>query len=210
MMRGWKQFAMPLGGALAVWAFTVNASEPVTPAAPADCDFRLECRLGSHAFSVTFDSESGECTEDDMRAFVDGQGGKAELPLEKAWYSSIPNLANGKSLCHAAGAPASSASSFAVDGGRVLVFFERNGRPGYDFVGVALIEAATGKVLDVRQSLGQSKDSMVAILPTQRGFKLRLIREHLKEVQCDCSAAFADDWMAVEVVNGRIRTRWMK
>ncbi|WP_205525798.1 hypothetical protein [Pyxidicoccus trucidator] len=159
---------------------------------------------------MSFDSLSGECTEDDMRAFVEGPGGKTELPLERGWYSPIPNIANGKSTCQVAGATASGVSAFAVEGGRVLVFFGRDGRPGYDSVGVALIDAATGKLLDVRQSLGQSKDSTVAILATPRGYKLRLVREHLKEVQCDCSAAFADDWMAVEVVNGRLRARWMR
>ncbi len=208
MTRGWMAVAMLLGGAFR--GGVGEDSQPASPEAPSDCDFRLECQVGSHAFSVRFDSLSGECTEDDMRAFVEGPGGKAELPLEKAWYRSIQNIANAKSVCHSVGAPASAVSAFAVEGQRVLVFFERDGRPGYNFVGAVLIDAATGKVLDVRQSLGLSKDSMVAVLPTPRGYKLRLVREHLKEVQCDCSAAFADDWMAVEVANGRIRTRWVK
>ncbi|MCP3138279.1 hypothetical protein [Pyxidicoccus xibeiensis] len=210
MTRGWMVVAVLLGGALGGGALALEPSSPATPPEPSNCDFRLECQLGSHTFSVSFDSPSGECTEDDMRAFVEGQGRKAELPLEQGWYRPIPNLANGRSLCHVAGAASSPVSAFAVDGQRVLVFFERDGRPGYDFVGVALIEAATGKLLDVRQSLGQSKDGTVAILTTPRGYKLRLVREHLKEVPCDCPAAYTDDWMAVEVVNGRIRTRWMK
>lgn len=212
MTRGWswRVVAMLLGGTLAGGTLAAEASEPVAPEAPPDCDFLLECQLGGHAFSVSFDSPSGECTEDDMRAFVEAPGGKTELPLEKAWYSAIPNIANGKSVCHIAGSPASAVSAFAVEGQRALVFFSRDGRPGYDFVGVALVDAATGKVLDVRQGLGQSKDAMVAVLATPRGYKLRLVRESLKEVQCDCSAAFVDDWMAVEVVQGRIRARWMR
>ncbi|NTX16313.1 hypothetical protein HUA74_19995 [Myxococcus sp. CA051A] len=190
-------------------AVSVEAAEPEV----ADCDFRWECQVGAHVFSVAFDSASGECTEDDMTAVVETSGGKTGLPLEKAWYGSIANVADGKSVCRLAGAKGSvggGVSAFAVDDRRALVFFTRDDRPGYEWVGVALIDAATGKVLDVKQRLGQSKERVVAILKTPRGFKLQLIREHLKGVQCDCSAAFADDWMAVDVVNGRIHARWKR
>ncbi|MCY1017361.1 hypothetical protein [Pyxidicoccus sp. MSG2] len=212
MTRGWRVVAMLWSGALAAGAFTAHASEPAAPAPADNCDFKLECQLGAHAFSVGFDSESGECVEDDMRAFVETSGGKVELPLEKAWYRSISNLADGESICHLTGArgPDSAVSAFAVDEHRALVFFTQDGRPGYDSVGVVLIDTATGKVLDVKQRLGQSKDSMVAILKTPRGYKLQLVRESLSVVRCDCSAAFADDWMSIEVVNGRIRARWMR
>ncbi|WP_163997787.1 hypothetical protein [Pyxidicoccus caerfyrddinensis] len=208
MTRGWRWVSMWWSGALVTGAFAAHASEP----AASDCDFRLECRLGARAFSVGFDSASGECVEDDMRAFVETSGGKTDVPLEKAWYRSISNLADGASICRVAGAgvPVSEVSAFAVDDHRALVFFTQDGRPGYDSVGVVLIDAATGKVLDVKQRLGQSKDSTVAILKTPRGYKLQLVRESLSVVRCDCSAAFADDWMSVEVVNGRIRARWMR
>lgn len=208
MTRGWWTVAMLVGGALTGGAFAADASEPANP----DCDFRLECQAGAKAFSVGFDSASGECTEDDMRVFVETSGGKADVALEKAWYRPISNLADGESVCRLAGTSGlnSGVSAFAVDGQRVLVFFTQDGRPGYDSVGVLLVDAAKGKVLDVKQRLGQSKDSMVAVLKTPRGYKLRLIREHLTVVHCDCSAAFADDWMSVDVVNGRIRARWLR
>lgn len=210
MLQGWMAV---------VTLLVAGASEPAAPASPEpapDCDFRLECKLGTHAFSVSFDSASGECPEDDMRAFVETQGGKSktELPLEAAWYGSISNIAKGaESICQLARSHVSISSgvaAFAVDDRRALVFFTRDARPGYEHVGVVLLDAVTGKVLDVKQSLGQSKESMVAVLKTPRGYKLQLIREYLNVVQCDCSAAFADDWMGVEVVNGRIRARWLK
>ncbi|NMO16021.1 hypothetical protein HPC49_01690 [Pyxidicoccus fallax] len=209
MKDGRKWGAVMLGVALAGGGFAAEASEP----APPDCDFRLECQLGTHAFSVSFDSASGECPEDDMRVFVETPtGAKSELPMEPDWYGSISNLANGESICRVAGTttPNSGVSAFAVDARRALVFFMKDDRPGYEHVGVALIDAATGKVLDVKQSLGQTKDNPVAVLKTPRGYKLRVVREYLREVRCDCSAAFADDWMAVEVVDGKIRARWMK
>lgn len=187
---------------------SARAAEPEAT----DCDARLECRLGSHAFSVVFDSESGECPEDDMRVFVTSAAGRSDFPMEKDWYSAFSNLADGESICQSVGAkgPNSGVAAFAVDDHRALLFFTEDDRPGYEWVGVALIDAATGKVLEVKPRLGQSKDSLVAVLKTPRGFKLQLIREYLKVVKCDCSAAFADDWMAVEVVNGKLRTRWMK
>ena len=211
MRHGWMALVMVLvaGGPL-----RAGASEPAAPTP--DCDFRLECKLGTHAFSVSFDSASGECPEDDMRAFVEAQGGKTRtaIPLEEAWYGPISNIARGvESICQLAGAratPNSGVAAFAVDARHALVFFTRDARPGYEHVGVVLLDAVTGKVLDVKQSLGQSKDSMVAVLKAHRGYKLQLIREYLKEVPCDCGAAFADDWMGVEVVNGRIRARWLK
>ncbi|MCP3161464.1 hypothetical protein [Myxococcus qinghaiensis] len=189
-------------------ALPSEAAEPEV----ADCDSRWECQVGAHVFSLGFDSASGECTEDDMTGFLETSRGRSELPLEKAWYGAISNVADGKSVCRLAGAKAAGGggvSVFAVDDHRALAFFTRDGRPGYEWVGAALIDAATGKVLDVKQQLGQSKERVIAILKTPRGFKLRLVREHLKSVQCDCSAAFADDWMVVEVANGRIHARWM-
>ncbi|RKH40910.1 hypothetical protein D7V93_39165 [Corallococcus llansteffanensis] len=176
------------------------------------CDFRWECQLGTHAFSVSFDSESDDCTEDDMRVSVDVAGRRSGLSLKKAWYSSISNIANGESICSLPGeapARAGPVSAFAVGPQQALVFFTTSGRPGYDSVGVMLLDVATGKLLDARQGLGESKEPTVAVLKTRTGFKLRLVKEHLPEVRCDCSAAFADAWMSVEVVNSHIKIRWM-
>lgn len=183
-----------------------------SPAAPTPgCDFRLECQFATHRFAVDFDSVSDDCTEDDMQVSVDVAGRRSALSLKKAWYRSIPNIANGESICRlseASPAGPSQVSAFAVGPQQALVFFTTSGRPGYDFVGVMLLDV-TGKLLDARQNLGASKDTTVAVLKTRTGFKLRLVKEHLSEVQCDCSAAFADAWMSVEVVSGRIKVRWM-
>jgi hypothetical protein len=182
------------------------------PAPAPGCDFRWECQLGTHSFSVSFDSESDDCPEDDMRVSVDVAGRQSALSLKKAWYSSISNIANGESICRLPGdspAGAGPVSAFAVGPQQALVFFTSSGRPGYDSVGVMLLDVATGKLLDARQSLGKSKEPTVAVLKTRTGFKLRLVKEHLSEVRCDCSAAFADAWMSVEVVNSRIKVRWM-
>jgi hypothetical protein len=213
MTRGWRVVAMLWSGALAAGAFTAHASEPAAPAPADNCDFKLECQLGAHEFSVGFDSKSGECPDDDMSVFVETSRGKTAIPLKEDWYSAFSNLATpGEAICWRAGTGRanSGVGAFAVDDHRALLFFTEDDRPSYDWVGVVLIDAATGKVLDVKQRLGQSKESMVVVLKTPRGFKLQLIREYLTGVRCDCSAAFADDWMSVEVVNGRIRARWMR
>jgi hypothetical protein len=189
-------------------ALPAEASEAQDPG----CDFRLSCRLGKHEFSMFFDSASGECPEDDMRVFVETPKGKTELALAPAWYRHISNVTRAESICQLGDSPdrlSSGVTAFAVDAQRALVFFTRDGRPFYHHVGVALLDVATGKVLDVQQSLGQSKEDLVAVFKTPRGYKLRLIREHL-QVQCDCTAAVADDWMGVEVVNGKLRARWLR
>ncbi|QSQ20692.1 hypothetical protein JY651_36475 [Pyxidicoccus parkwayensis] len=187
---------------------TAQAAEPEAT----DCDFRLECQVGAHEFSVAFDSESGECPEDDMSVFVETAAGKNQAPLAKRWYGVPSNFADGTAICWRAGTQRqnSGVTAFAVDDHRALLFFTEDDRPGYEWAGVVLIDAATGKVLDVKPRLGQSKESLVVVLKTPRGFKLQLIREYLTGVKCDCSAAFADDWMGVEVVNGKIRARWMR
>ncbi len=209
-MRGWV--AVLLWGALLAGAFPAEASEPALVASDPGCDFRLSCRLGSHAFSLFFDSASGECPEDDMDVFVETPKGKTRIPMAPTWYREVSNLTRAESICQPGDSPdrlSSGVAAFAVDDKRALVFFIRDGRPFYDSVGAVLVEVTTGKVLDVQQSLGQSKDGTVAVFKTPRGYKLRLIREHL-QVQCDCTAAVADDWMGVEVVDGKIRAKWLR
>lgn len=178
-------------------------SPAASPASPSPCNFALSCSHQGRAFALAMKSASGECPEDDMTIALDGVtlGG-----LAKGWYLPVGNVGPITPVCSlpdGQGYPA-----FALDDAHVLFVFEKSGRPGYDTLAAAVLDVKQRRLVTSLE-LGASKNKAVAVLPTAKGFRVRVVREHLAQVRCDCDAAFVDAWKELRFVGGKLQAEWM-
>lgn len=164
------------------------------------CRTTLSCELKDHRFKLEFRSPSGDCLQDDGELLLDGKS----LGLTRGWIDQLRAFGNAPSLCASPDLPAPSV--YAIGAGRVLVLYWRSGRPQYDWMGAALLDLKSGRLVHEIERLGELKERV--ILKSKTGFRTRLVREHLSQVACDCSAAAIEDWLTIEVVGNKIKTRW--
>lgn len=169
-------------------------------AASTNCQATLACKLKDRAFMLEFRSPSGECAEDDGELLLNGKS----LAIKPGWIDELRAFGNGTSLCDSKDVPPPAVYAVAAD--RALVFYWRSGRPQLDWMGVALLDLKSGRLLHEIERLGEIKERV--ILKTKRGFRIRLVREHLKEVACDCAAAAVEDWLEVYVQGDKLKTSW--
>jgi hypothetical protein len=127
------------------------------------------------------------------------------LGVDRHWYKPLAQLGDGVSVC-SIGADAYPA--YAVDASRALVFTHWSGRPGYDRVGAFVVDLATGRLVAAAGDLGESKNRYLAFLRTKAGYRVRLVRDWLEGVVCDCDARAVDDWREVVVAGDVLRTAW--
>jgi hypothetical protein len=201
-----------------VFAMALGLLAPaMAPARAADdCRFQLDCKLGDLKATLTFASPSKDCTGDDMtvtwsRPDASGSTSAAtatkpvRLALDRRWYAAIEHLGDGTPVCAVGATPY---PAYAAGGKRALVFTHWNGRPSYDHAAAFLIDLATGRLIAAESDLGESKNHYLAFLATAHGYRVRVVREWLKQVACDCDASAVDDWREVSVSGDRLRTAW--
>ena len=192
----WSQFLMLVSASL------VQAEDA--------CRFRLECENGQRKFDVLFVVQSNECEEGAAGISLEKPGNSpVTLQVRNEPYMETGNLGNGRPICHSHDHVSATYPAFAVDDERVLLFLRFDARPHYDRIGAVLVDVEKGRVLSYEPDLGATKSAAAALLKTKTGYKLRLVKEYLKEVNCDCEAAFVDEWMEVYVEGNHLRWRWL-
>jgi hypothetical protein len=170
------------------------------------CAFQMKCDQGKGPVVIEFKSVAGDCTEDDMQVAVTAHGKSGVIALTPAWYSPIVHVLKTKTDCKE---DDEAVTGFFLNETQLLIFITESGRPNYDNVVAALVDVKARTLVD-HLDLGKSKETLIPILKTANGFKLRIVRDMIPDVQCDCSAAFTDDWMEVVVKKGKLTTAWMK
>lgn len=181
---------------LLVAASSLNAST---------CSFQIVCQAMNEKVVLEFSSPSKDCTEDDMQLTLSAGEDRKKIVLQPAWYAPIGHVLKGPTDCLDGEEPV---SGFKADKDLLLVFLTSSGRPGYDDVHAVLFNLKQRKMLSAVK-LGKSKESMIPVFKSPHGYKLRIVREHLAEVQCDCSAAFADDWLEVRIDRDKLVVDWL-
>jgi len=169
------------------------------------CDFTIKCQSPKQAFSIILHSPSNDCTNDDQEIYLQTNGKKTKLQLLRAWYFDIDNVGNQPSVCKS-GYP--EYPLFPLVGSQVLMILRSSNRPNYDEVTAAIIDVSKAKVLDY-QILGTSQKRSTGVLINGNKFKIQLVKEYLKEMRCDCDAAFVEGWMEFQIINGKIQKHWL-
>lgn len=182
---------------LLIAASSINAGQ---------CAFQMTCVRGKQAIVMDFKSPSGDCTEDDMQATLTVGSQSAAIGFPPEWYSPLVHMLKTPTDCRDKD---EAVAGYFLDESHLLFFLTSSCRPGFDNVIAALVSVKEKKLLQ-SIDLGKSKETLIPILKTAHGFKLRVVREHLAEVQCDCSAGFFDDWLEVRFVKNKLTSSWMK
>lgn len=172
------------------------------------CEFQITCPLPDREATLTFESRSHDCLEDDVTVTLDTKPEPTRLDLPPAWYYDVSNTGNRRTVCRSTTYPEYPA--FPLAGNRLLLFLRRNGRPGLDVLSAAVVDLATGRILD-SATLGETLRSSLGVLGTKAGFQLPVVRDVLESVRCDCDAALVEGWLEIEVgKDGRLKKGWTK
>lgn len=166
------------------------------------CNFEVKCEN----FRLTFKSASGECVEDDTKISFTRlpEGTATTIPVKEAWFIETANVGNVPSTCSSTSYPQFPA--FDV-GSYKLIFLRQDARPGFNLIQALVIDPKTGKVID-QLELGRYMRDTLGILKTPRGYKLRMVKGFLKEMNCDCDAGIEEAWMEVSFKKNKILKRW--
>ncbi|MCX6117882.1 MAG: hypothetical protein NT027_10085 [Proteobacteria bacterium] len=192
------------------FAFLILGSAPCF--SEEKCQFTLNCKSDKETFNLSFESPTKDCSEDNMEVFFTKDTVSKKLDLSKNWYLYTKHVSKGlNSVCNDS-SRIEGFTAFRSAENRVLFFIKHSGRPSYDKVNAFLLDSKSGTVIDSME-LGTTKNNYVAVFSHKNGFKARLIRDSLSldnQVNCDCDAAFIDDWMQITVVKDKIKKSWIK
>jgi hypothetical protein len=194
------------------FSLSASAGKPAGPdEAPA---FDVACKIGEAAFSLHFQSKSGELTEDDMAVTLRQGGKEIALPLKRGWYKLSGFIRDTKKLprvCRAANAQSYDYDYPAIQAGPtlVLLFFRIDGRPGFSQDSLVLYDTKEQKVLDVKESVASLKERNTAFRVGKDGVEQRLVRDWLQNTGCDCAETAIEEWNPIRVKDGKIALGWV-
>jgi hypothetical protein len=178
-------------------------------------DWRAACELSGKKFGFSFQSPSGDASEDDMRVSMTTLAGKTvALPLKPALYVRRGALSSARDLCQLNNTPppdgltAASVATFDAGQGRVLMWLSRDNRPQFDTLVLALVDAGSGRLLDSLDTGLQIKDStgfqQLTIRPLRGlAWQIRLVTEVLP--YSDSAESYIEGWVGVSLDHNRIR-----
>ncbi len=90
--------------------------------------------------------------------------------------------------------------------GQAVIFLKESTRPSLDVISTILLDYVQGVVIDFID-LGKVKGKL-GILKTKKGYKIRIVKEFLKEMKCDCDVAYIDEWLEIWVDKKRLNKAW--
>jgi hypothetical protein len=167
------------------------------------CDFSLKCKTGKSQFNITFNSPSSDCTFDDTVVKMNDK----KLLVPGDWYFDVQNVGPEKGICSYG--PDNDYPIFALGNDQALMFLKSSGRPGFDVIAAVLLDLKQNAVMDYKK-LDRSVRNSFGPVKTKIGFKLPLVKSHIKGMRCDCDAAYIEGWMEVTAEKGKLQTSWLK
>lgn len=166
------------------------------------CNFEVTCE---NNFKLEFKSKSGDCSEDDTSIVFSNLTSSVNLSIKTAWFSEMANVGNNPSQCKSTNF--TSYPIFLIKD-RALLFLRQNGRPGWDIIVAVLLDSKNGKIVD-QLEVGRYMRSTFGIIKTHKGFKMQMVNASLKEMNCDCDAAFVEKWMEVRIEKNKLFKAWL-
>jgi len=171
------------------------------------CDFSMQCVQNSKKFTLEFTSKSQApyCDMDDMQLYWSSNGKKKNLNIPENSFFPTHNASRSlPSICE-------DYAVYELTANKVVLFVKVSDRPNWDHVLAIVLDTKEGKILD-HKDLGKSKNVTIGVLKSDKGFKLRLVRDSLSvrdQISEDTDAAYIEDWMKISVTNGKISSGWL-
>ena len=106
----------------------VFGNDPFVP------NWKTSCSCEGTVFDLSFTSQSGDLTEDDMTVkFISSRSTEFTIPIEQSLYSKRSIASLEKNICEDIG-------GFKLKKDRVLLWLSRNNRPCWDQLSLILID----------------------------------------------------------------------
>lgn len=178
----------------------------VTPKA---CEFTIVCTKNEKEFNFDYKVLGDDCTENKAGQLLMSYDDK-NIPLEVKGLPllKIEDFGGLPQLCEVNGRKY---PAIEINQDRIALFLKINSKPSLDKLGAVIIDLKKNKVIKVEPNFGEIKNKSFALLKNEKGYRTRLVKEYLKEVQCsDCDAAVVDDWKEISVYSDIFKSKWVK
>lgn len=169
-------------------------------------NWSASCHSDDGDFQLYFRSASGNAFEDDEAISLQLNGKMVNFPLKPALYELRTTLGNVKNLCD-------NVAALDVGQGKILFLLSKNGRPSWPYLDAALVDIKKMIILDVKPYIGEIKtrDDVFPMRRVKQGsFDVRVIREYIKDSECDCEAAAIEDWLRISIDKTKIKSKWVR
>lgn len=160
-----------------------------------------QCSAPFGAYQLSFDSASGDATNDDMKVSLKvGSGSGVPVPLKPALFVTGRLASSSSGQCD-------NLSTVSFPSGDILLFIQRDDRPLPDRVSAVLLRAKDGALLDSVVDLG-AQDGLAKF--SQRGGQVLIkLVGHGPDIKPKSGEPMpADAWLALSEVNGKIKYTW--
>jgi hypothetical protein len=162
--------------------------------------WQASCQIPGHAFRLSFKSEGGDPTEDDMVASIQWDGDPAtSLSLKPALFVAGRLNANVSTQCD-------NITSVLLQSGNLLVLLRRDDRPSVDRLLAVLIEGKTGKPLDVIPDIG-IEGKGANLMKNRLGLRIRASRKW-RQISPEQEPIPLEEWVNVKEGSGKLNIRW--
>lgn len=196
-------YAMKLPATLlACTAAAIFACMPAAPAAATNLQWqwRAHCAGPAARFVITFDSPSGDITNDDMVATLKHAGKTSRIKLLKPQLYYSGRISNdAPSLCD-------TVTGMTLASGNILLLFRRDNRPGADHLAAILLDKRGQHVLDAGDDLGEV-NTAPGVRQQDGKVEIQLIRKWAPLVK-DQEDQPVDAWMRLSDEGNRIGKAW--
>ncbi len=184
--------------ALTTTLLLLGASAMPAPGGPAP-SWESTCKFGNASVSIVFASKSGDVTEDDMTIEIRWPGGnRSPLNLPERWYRPKSFVSNAQCLCSNIGA-------FELGSNVVVLLVPWDGRPGWDHASAILLDPIRGRVLDLKDDIGELGEPPMAIA---RPGRIELLLHDEWMLQPGDGEFAVPRWRILSVQGGKLITRW--
>ena len=179
---------MWVAGVVCLHAGTAHAHEALP-------SWKAKCKVGDHAFTLSFDSRTGDAYSDDMQVRLKAGGETRVAPLPEKLYVPTKSTSDSTSVCD-------STAAVMLDGDAAMVFITVDDRPGIPFIIALVVDAKDRRVL-IPQALGYTTSALEVRSTFVRMYALQA---HAKVKRSDDADLFA--WRRFALVGRDIRARW--
>ena len=162
--------------------------------------WQATCQIPGHTFRISFKSQGGDPTEDDMVASIQWDAGPAtSLSLQPALFVAGRLDAKVSTQCD-------NITSVLLQSGNLLVLLRRDDRPSEDRLLAVLVEGETGKPLDVIPDIG-IEGKGANLMENRLGLRIRASRKW-RQISPQQEPIPLEEWVNVKEGNGKLNLRW--
>jgi hypothetical protein len=160
-----------------------------------------QCSAPFGAYQLSFDSPSGDATNDDMTVSIKvGTGASAPVSLKPSLFVTGRLASNSTGQCD-------NVSTVSFPSGDILLFIQRDDRPSPDRVSAVLLRAKDGAVLDSVADLG-AQDNSTSFSEHAGQVRIKLIRSWRNTKSKTAEPVPVAGWLALSEVDGKIKYVW--